>query len=222
MTIRNLIFDLGGVILNIDSKRIIESFKKLGATTFPTDGARNIFSAYGKGEITTATLRKTLMDELDIMATDTEFDKAWNSELVDIPQERFELIKRLKESGYRIYLFSNTNELHYEKFLDICRTDHGITELKNYFDREYYSHLFKKRKPDPGSFTAILAENDLQAEETLFIDDTLENVQGAESVGLHTFHVTEANSLLNIENYIEKLNQSTQLIELETSSSYIP
>ena len=215
MTIKNIIFDLGGVLINIDQKRMIDSFKKLGAINFLTPEAKRLVNEYGVGKITTAAFREQLIAELDIEISETEFKEAWNSELGDIPKEKLEFLQQLREANYKLYLFSNTNEMHYEEIHDICRRDHGVEGLNDYFDKQYFSHQIKRAKPEVAAFQAILKENNLLAEETVFIDDIPSNIEGAKLAGLHTIHFIPGTNILTILDRIEEINE----LPLETEEA---
>ena len=121
--------------------------------------------------------------------------------LLDLPNERLEYVKSLREK-HKVFLFSNINEIHLNKFTMIFKKQHALGTFDDYFDKTYYSHLFGKRKPDPAAFNAILIENQLNANETLFIDDTLQHINGAQAVGLHTIHLTKDKSIFDIDKYI--------------------
>lgn len=205
MTIKTIIFDLGVVLLDISSERMKKAFIDLGATPAKIDSERykELVSGYGMGKIGTATFRKDLAHELDI--DEAEFDKAWNSEIIRIPAEKLALLEELRKAGYMLILFSNTNALHYEEILRVCERDHHIEGgLRDYFDRQYFSHVMKMAKPNPDAFSRILRDNDLEAKETLFIDDLLPNVEGARKVDLHTIHFTAGMTVPELRESIEK------------------
>jgi putative hydrolase of the HAD superfamily len=108
--------------------------------------------------------------------------------LLDFPKERLQWLQSIKNK-YKIFLFSNTNEIHYNAFLKIFGLATGQPSFDDYFIKAYYSHTLGLRKPYEASFLKILEEQHLIAEETLFIDDTLKNIEGAKLAGLHTIHL---------------------------------
>jgi epoxide hydrolase-like predicted phosphatase len=200
-SIKNIIFDLGGVILNLSVDSTLRKFSELSG--LPVDKviemyhARPEFLAYEKGEITNDEFRQSLKKIFGLTSLDTELDASWNSMLGDIPKERIELLRDLK-SKYKTYLLSNTNAIHLDCFTGIVKKAHGIESLDPLFHKAYYSHLMKMRKPDPGIYEFVLKENGLKAEETIFLDDNLANLKGAASVGIQTFHVSHPDTIFSL------------------------
>lgn len=182
--IKNIIFDLGGVILNIDYQRTIDEFVKLGVLNFETifsqSSQNTISDKFEKGEITEQEFYESIKKISGVEFSFSQYQFAWNAILLDLPQERITVIKGLKNK-YRLFLFSNTNETHYKKF---------ETLVKSYFDfifeKTYYSHQFGERKPNPVAFEKIINENGLNPEETLFIDDSIQHIESAKSIKIQT------------------------------------
>lgn len=210
MPIKTIIFDLGGVIINLDYKKTIEAFRALGATNI--DSIYNpasqspLFDQFELGNITPQEFRTSLKQMLDInYATDEQFDHAWNAMLLDIPSSHINTVKSLKRQGYDVFLFSNTNRIHYDALARICERDIDQDLFPGYFDKEYYSFIFGKRKPHPESFQTILNENDLLAAETIFIDDSLKNIQGAKEAGLYTFYFTKDRNIYDFTSHLTSL-----------------
>lgn len=199
--VKNLIFDLGGVIINLDTHATVEAFSKLGqlceegVSIYSLDILKN----YEKGLITDEEFRQQLTEKLNRCSID-EVDTAWNSMLLDIPLERLHFLRSLKKE-YRMFLLSNTNKIHLDQVNNILNKACGEANFSSFFEKTYYSHLMKKRKPDPEIFEQVLTENNLTAEETLFIDDNLGNLHGAESLGIKTLLVTSEKSLFDYFNY---------------------
>lgn len=201
MSIKNIILDLGGVILNIDYQLTINAFKSLGASgtdeLFMHIEEHDLVSRYETGQLSTTDFRQLLQSQLQIKTDDQVFDQAWNAMLVDLPKERLAYILQLKKK-YNLFLFSNTNELHLIKFNQICREAYGIYSFDDYFNKMYYSHTLGYRKPDPQGFHTIITENNLSIFETLFVDDSLTNIEGARSMGLNAHHITQEKTLLTL------------------------
>lgn len=201
MSIKNIILDLGGVILNIDYQLTINAFKSLGARgtdeLFMHIEQHDLVSRYETGQLSTTDFRQLLQSKLQIKTNAQVFDQAWNAMLVDLPKERLAYILQLKKK-YNLFLFSNTNELHLIKFNQICREEYGIYSFDDYFNKMYYSHTLGYRKPDPQGFHAIITENNLSIFETLFVDDSLTNIEGARSIGLNAHHITQEKTLLTL------------------------
>ena len=187
--IKNIIFDLGGVIINLDNQLTENAFLTLGARPlkeyFGHGHAASFFKEYEVGGISDQQFVDNIKDLTGITAPDEEIIQAWNALLLDFPSERIRLLKDLRKS-YRIFLFSNTNALHLAHLQQIYRNTFPNDEyaLDDLFERAYYSHILKMRKPDEASFQYILKENQLKGDETLFVDDALINVEGAEKAGL--------------------------------------
>lgn len=199
--IKNIIFDLGGVILNLSVDSTLRKFAEVSG--HPVDKvieiyhARPEFLAYEKGEITNDQFRKDLKEIFGITKLDSELDEFWNAMLGDIPKERIELLRELK-SKYKTYLLSNTNAIHLDYFSGMVQKAHSIESLDPLFHKAYYSHLMRMRKPDPAIYEFVLKENGLKANETIFLDDNEANLKGAASVGIQTFHVTHPDLIFSL------------------------
>jgi HAD superfamily hydrolase (TIGR01509 family) len=197
--VKFLIFDLGGVIINLNTHHTIEAFAQL--TGKSTDFIINYskthegFHQYEKGLISDADFREMIRDIAPILLTDEAIDKAWNAMILDLPTERITLLQRLKER-YFIFLLSNTNNIHMVS-VNKVRAESGIIPFDELFIKDYYSHQMGKRKPDADIFEQVLAENEMKAEEALFLDDNYDNIKGAANLGINTLHVTSPNLLFD-------------------------
>lgn len=189
---QNIIFDLGGVIINIDYQQTIDAFKQLsraGATiAFNQQQQSALFDDLETGRISNEAFREKVREHYQLHATDAEIDAAWNAMLLDIPAERIELLRKLRKN-HRLYLLSNTNAIHLTAFNQIVQESHGLPALDELFDKCYYSHLVDDRKPNPAIFERILQENNLKREETLFVDDSIQHIESAQKIGLQTLHL---------------------------------
>jgi epoxide hydrolase-like predicted phosphatase len=198
-TIKNLIFDLGGVILDLSVDHTLEAFSQL----FNLDKAKvkdryladTSFSLYEKGELTDAQFRVFVRERFATKASDAEIDTCWNAMLRGIPTMKLELLKELMKS-YKVILLSNTNNIHLQYINEMIMPAFGHQSLDPFFHRTYYSHLMRMRKPDAEIFQKVLTDNNLKAEETLFLDDNELNIEGAKAVGIKTVHVTGAEMIL--------------------------
>lgn len=131
MEIKNIIFDFGGVIIDIDEQLTIDEFARLGfADTSKVSGKEffELIRKFEKGIFTPDIFRNKLRDFLDISATDQEIDDAWNALLFDIPAERMEIIEQLKKN-YNIFLLSNSNEIHYDLYVRDLQLRFGYNEF---------------------------------------------------------------------------------------------
>ncbi|MEA3317089.1 MAG: HAD family phosphatase [Bacteroidota bacterium] len=191
MEIKNIIFDLGGVILNIDPQKSIEAMKKLGFIKFEESYTlakqNDLFDNLEKGFITDADFRLKIKENLPKEVSDKQINEAWGMMLLNFPQERIELLKKLK-AKYRIFLLSNTNLIHYKIYDKEIYRNYSI-HLSDLFEKAYYSHEIGMRKPDTNFFNHVLSKSKLQAKETLFIDDSLLNIESANSLGINTIHL---------------------------------
>ncbi|KAF8968428.1 hypothetical protein BGZ46_010870 [Entomortierella lignicola] len=196
MSIKNLIFDLGNVILRIDQDASAKSFKALGATDFPTLSRHHELAPIvdcEAGKISAEEFRTNVRSSTNLpdSVTDEQFDKAWNAMLLDFPKGRLEFVRSLKKDyGYKVYLLSNTNAIHIEYVDKVCLKDYKEDSLHPYFDKVYYSHEIGCRKPSKEAFEHILKDENLIASETLFLDDMPENVEAAKKCGLQAAQVT--------------------------------
>ena len=117
--------------------------------------------------------------------------------LLEIPIEKLKFIYGLKKD-YKIFLLSNTNEIHIKKFKEDLKKNNMLEQFYNCFDKIYYSSRMGKRKPDENCFNQVLEENGLVAEKTIFIDDSIQHIEGAEKVGIKTFHLEKNKSILDL------------------------
>ncbi|WP_026463818.1 HAD family hydrolase [Adhaeribacter aquaticus] len=187
--IKNIIFDLGGVIINIKIQQSLDAFQKLSKSgkiiEFTQAKQSKLFDDYETGRIGDDEFRAGLRQLYDIEATDEQIDEAWNALLLDIPQERIALLQELGKK-YRLFLLSNTNAIHLVAFSKIVTDNFTIPSLDSLFEKAYYSHLIGQRKPDAIVFEQILAQHNLERSETLFIDDSIQHIESANKVGLKT------------------------------------
>ncbi len=200
-SVKNLIFDLGGVILDLSVDHTLQSFSQLSDT--PEDRVHELydsapgFIAYEKGEIDDAAFRGFIRETFNISSDDAAIDNCWNAMLRGIPPVKLELLLRL-QNEFRVFLLSNTNAIHLDYINNVILGANGTGEvLDQYFHRAYYSHIMRKRKPDAVIFEQVLEENKLLPEQTLFLDDAAINIEGAKALGIKTIHVTSPNLILD-------------------------
>lgn len=184
--IRNIVFDLGGVLNNLNPGKTIDAFSQLGMEQLIGDKGltydHDIFYLMEQGKVTPAEFRNGVRKLLPGEVTDDQIDDAWNAMLLDFPEIRIRLIKKLHDE-FGIYLFSNTNAIHVTYYQSNFRNKHGF-EVTSIFDKVFHSNEIGYRKPSPESFLEIIRLSGMIPEESLFIDDSLENVQGAIACGL--------------------------------------
>jgi putative hydrolase of the HAD superfamily len=187
--IRNIIFDLGGVLLNIDPKKTIEAFGNLGMDQLVDDRGlsydHEIFYLMEQGKITSEEFRTGVRKLLSKEVSDPEIDTAWTAMLLNFPAVRVDLLKNLRKD-FKIYLFSNTNAIHVAKYHTIFRNQHGF-EVSTLFEKDFYSNEIGYRKPSAEAYLEIIRLSGINPEESLFIDDSLQNVESAIASGLKGF-----------------------------------
>ena len=105
--------------------------------------------------------------------------------LGDLPTERLALLEMVK-NHYRLFLLSNTNAIHLPECKRIIRREHGLRDLSSFFEKEYYSHLLGMRKPEKRIFDHVIDENQLTREETLFVDDSPQHIEGGNNAGIRS------------------------------------
>ncbi|MCH5326286.1 MAG: HAD family phosphatase [Duncaniella sp.] len=184
--IKNLLFDLGGVIMDLDRNRCVEAFNALGmreADDFlGVYGQKGDFLALERGEIDADEFRRRIRPLFDHPVTDTEIDTAFNRFLVGIPRHRLEALRRLRCEGYRIYLLSNTNPIMMNSYIAEQFRQEGL-EMADYFDGAVCSYIAKCYKPEPEIFDYTCRTCGIKPEETLFFDDSQANVDAAIAFG---------------------------------------
>ena len=188
-----IIFDLGGVIINLDYQLTIEAFKKLGIDNFEemyTQAKQNnLFNDFETGKISSQHFINSLLPFLPSGTSANKVVHAWNAMILDFPKKRLELLDQLN-SKYRVFLLSNTNDIHLQA---VNRSLANTTDRKldTYFEKVYLSHEVKLRKPHKEIFELVCTEQNLNPETTIFIDDTIGHVNGANSIGLKGIHLVD-------------------------------
>lgn len=190
--IKNIIFDLGGVILDIDERIVFRELENMGVNIEEVSHSTEfmeVMSKFDTGIYTARTFRKRMKLLLgQEKMTDEKFDSIWNAMLLDIPRERIEAIEKVKQH-YKIFLMSNTNEIHYDLYVRDLQLRFGYKEFDALFDKSYFSFAEHLEKPDPRFFELILDHESLNPDETLFIDDTLTNVEAARALGIKVYNI---------------------------------
>ncbi|MGZ5191439.1 MAG: HAD family hydrolase [Flavisolibacter sp.] len=201
--IKNIIFDLGGVIINLDYSRTINEFNKLSNKPFETIFTQlqqsPVFDQFDKGTISESDFFEELKSSLHAEITMEEMVYAWNAMLLDFPLERLELLEQLK-SKYRLFLLSNTNETHVKELESHLQQQHGHKNLEPFFEKVHYSCRMGMRKPDQEIFEFVLKENNLNKNETIFIDDSPQHVQGAMNTGIQSYYLTKGKDVIDLIN----------------------
>jgi putative hydrolase of the HAD superfamily len=190
--IKNIIFDLGGVLMNIDVSITESAFIDLGvdqfSAMFTQHHSNDLFVQLETGQISPEAFYEAFRKGTGVELSDEIIKKAWNALLLDFRIPSLEWLEKIK-TKYRIFLFSNTNQIHHDAFTETFKQTTGKADFDAFFEKAYYSQNLGMRKPDPKPFLHILKEHDLVPSETLFIDDTFKNIETAKSLGLKTIHL---------------------------------
>jgi len=188
--IKNIIFDLGGVIINLDTQLTIHEFNKISAIPFEevyTQAVQTeLFNDFDKGKISDFEFFSALRKEIRYEGQEADLLYAWNAMLLDVPEKRLDILVKMKQN-YNTFLLSNTCEPHIAAFESELYIEHSVKNFNDYFDKVYYSCRMGMRKPDKEIFEFVLNENGLIAEETVFIDDSIQHVKAAGECGINAY-----------------------------------
>ncbi len=199
--INAIIFDLGGVLLDINYQLTIEAFNNLGCSDFKSiynqQKQSQLFDDFETGKVSSETFRKSLQKQMQFSISNVEFDNAWNKLLLQLPEKRIELLEKLNKK-FSLFLLSNTNEIHIKAFKKIISSSIGYERFENCFKKVYFSSQIGNRKPNASCFEMVLSENKLSAAKTLFIDDSIQHVEGAYKIGIKTLLIESGEELVSI------------------------
>jgi len=189
--VKNIILDFGGVLLDIDYHRTEKAFIALGCTNFKeiySQAAQsNLFNKFEIGEIKEGIFFEELKNLSGIKnITSQQIKNAWNAMLIAFTKENYLMLKELKKK-YKLILLSNTNETHIADFEKLIEKICPVSEFENLFEKVYYSCRIHVRKPDANCFSFILNDSHLKLEETIFIDDSMQHIEGAKQVGINAY-----------------------------------
>ena len=203
--LKNIIFDLGGVLLDLDINRCMTEFEKVGLHDIRRwmTGTNELgfLKEYERGDLTTPQFREKIREEAGRALSDKETDRVWNSMLKEIPEYKLELLLTLRKK-YRLYLLSNTNDLHWN--VCIPKFEYRGLRVGDFFTHVFLSYQMHQAKPDIVIFQTVLKEAKLLPEETLFIDDSLGNCRAAASLGINVFHYVPGDDLeMQLLNFID-------------------
>lgn len=186
-----IIFDLGGVIINLKKQNCIDAFKALGydsvdkmLSEYRQDGE---FLALEEGRVSPEEWRNIVRRSISSPVTDEQIDAAFNAFLVDIPVEKLRMLRALK-TKYRIAMLSNTNKVMFESKIPELFKIEGLT-IEDYFDDFFLSYKMGMSKPSPEIFIKVAEELGIEPNEALFIDDSQANVDAAAKLGFQTMCV---------------------------------
>ena len=205
--ITSIIFDLGGVILDIDYKRTESAFQELGIPDFAKLYSQlrqdSLFDDLEMGLIDPQSFRERIRTFSRIPISDPQIDQAWNAILIGLPKENVDYLSSLK-GKYRLFMLSNTNEIHEQAYRQLIQNHFGEYIFDSLFEKIYLSHRVHLRKPDVAIYNLVLRENDLDAAHTLFVDDSSQNIEGAKKAGLKTLWLQKGKKLQDLDSLYSK------------------
>lgn len=189
--IKNIIFDLGGVLLNINPLLSLLEFEKISGISQEELLKRllseRIFEKIDTGSLNPTQFRSELCRIMNRTVSDSEIDRAWNILLLDFPKHRVELLKQLRKN-YRVFLLSNTNSIHFDYYTQEFYEKYGFP-MADLFDELFLSYEIGIHKPDAGIYAHVLKNAGIEASESVFIDDLTANLQAAASLGIQGIHI---------------------------------
>jgi HAD superfamily hydrolase (TIGR01509 family) len=198
--IKNILFDLGGVILDINVQATLKHFYELDFPAqllqYPHNMSTDLFYKYEIGKIGTEEFRNEIRQVTGTEVADEALDRAWNAMIVRIPQERTRLLGKLKES-YDLYMLSNTSPLHAPVFEKMYKDAAGIS-MHDVFKNIYYSFEIGCHKPDHEAWEFVIKDAGILPRETLFLDDNIHNIKASQELGFQAIHIHERTSLLDL------------------------
>jgi FMN phosphatase YigB (HAD superfamily) len=196
-----ILFDLGGVLFDLDYSKTAQAFKLLGLDDFDSIYSQakqdGVFDAFETGHLSSPDFRSKLRNWLPGSITDEQIDAAWNAMLLGIQPDKLKLLEILKQR-FSLFLLSNTNEIHLKEVFRMNKEMHGFTDLSAFMDKQYYSCRIGMRKPDHGIFNFVLADLGLKPEAVFFVDDSIQHVIGARSAGLKAHHLLATENLTDL------------------------
>lgn len=199
-TLKNILFDMGGVIIDLNVNATLEAFYNMGFPpkflNYPENYNTDIFYKYETGRISTSEFRDAIRKDTGLDFEDSVFDNAWRAMLLDIQPETIDLLKKLAEN-YNLYVLSNTSALHTPVFEMLFQLV-GEISMKDIFKQCYYSNETGHHKPDDSSFNFVLEHANIKAEETLFLDDNIHNIKAAQAMGFNVIHISEHRKLADL------------------------
>jgi FMN phosphatase YigB (HAD superfamily) len=194
--IKNIIFDFGGVICDLDIARTVEKFKEFGLVKPGEIVSKEesdlrfikLVEHFEKGDISSEEYRESIRKHYQTPPTDAMIDETWNALLVGIPMERIRLLESIR-NHYRIFLLSNSNEIHYQHYLQDFRSKTGLQDFQDLFEKAYFSFMIHLSKPGKEIFEFVLKDSGLDPAQTLFIDDTLKHIETARLLGINGYYL---------------------------------
>ncbi|MCQ2346829.1 MAG: HAD family phosphatase [Paludibacteraceae bacterium] len=205
--IRNILFDLGNVLIDLDVQRTFKAFEALlpqksikdlpvTALDLMGGGESKLVQLYQTGDISTEDFIRTILSICRPNTTREQVVNAWLAMLLQIPEQRLECLRQLKRAGYKVYILSNINELHVDWTLDYFRRcgiavkgrnhlpETDIQSERIYLDGVFFSNEMHLAKPDARCYEEVIKQTGIRPEETLYIDDLPANIAAGQQAGL--------------------------------------
>lgn len=205
--LNNIIFDLGGVLLDIDFNKVQQAFQEIGVSDFDHQysqlQASHLFQNLEMGKISESNFYNTIKKLSSQQINNEQIKNAWNSILKDFRKESMNYLGMLK-NDYRIFLLSNTNSIHLKEINTILNQQLGVSELDSYFEKAYYSQKVGMRKPNTDVYQYVIQDAQLIPEETLFIDDTYINIDTAKNLRFQTHLLIKGERIENLVYFKQK------------------
>ena len=202
--VKALLFDLGGVIVDLDYKKTANAFENIGLQNaekaYSQFNQTDLFNLFETGHISSEEFLAELQNEIINQVSLSEITKAWNSMIIGFQHSKLEKIKKLSEQ-VPCYLLSNTNEIHLS-YIEQLLQEMGFKHFLNIFESCYFSHQIGKRKPHKETFEWVLNQMNYDAQDVLFIEDSPQHIKGAKSAKLNTFYFKKDSSLSDIYQWI--------------------
>lgn len=202
-----LLFDLGGVLIDVDYHKTIDAFAQLGvqnpSNLYNQFGQNQLFDQYEKGEVSSKFFLEKLKTLTKIDTIESDIVIAWNAMIGDFPTKKLDFIAELSQHN-PCFLLSNTNEIHLKKAIENLQKT-AFKNIDDLFIKCYYSHIIGKRKPEVETFKWVVNQMGLEANKVLFIDDSPQHIEGAKKAGLQVIYYKEDSDLFSIRDRFNSL-----------------
>jgi putative hydrolase of the HAD superfamily len=212
-SIKNIIFDYGNVIINLDIDATYRAFEELGAARFGEVWEEimkdRLFQKYERGDISNTDFRNFLRKALPSGTSDEKIDQAWNEILKDMPASRIQLLDKIRNQ-YRTFILSNSNEIHYRHYVKDLQNIHHFQDFDQLVEKAYFSFQVNLAKPEAAFYQLVMNIHGLKPEETLFIDDLKQNIDAAAALGIQTLWLAPGMDICDLFDEKNQLKFSDQ------------
>lgn len=196
--IRNIIFDFGNVLLNLDENATWNRLTDILDSKLCHDIQEQVYDPYERGEISEEAFFNRLQRRSKVVMQGDVYYDAWNAMLGSLPQNRINALIELKKK-YKIILLSNTNITHIRYVSKKIKRENNILDFeKDLFDHVYFSHIIKMRKPESRIYQYVIDDAKIIPHETIFIDDKKENTDAALPLGIKSYCHNPSQDIMDI------------------------